>query len=370
MGGRIVGSSAGDEVGHSVVIGDFNGDGSDDLYLGAPGRDDAGTGSGAAYTFYGPLGGSEYTASTQYDAGIFGSSGLGLGYGLTNFGDQDGDGADDVAVTGTSGQLYVVSGVIGSSAIASSFPSVTSSESSDNFGYRMDGTGDLDGDGVNDLVVTAPTADNSVSDAGAAYVFHGPITTATTTGDAVAFRGSDTNDYVGYSASSGGDVDGDGLDDLLIGSTSGVTSGSPYDGGAYLVHGPATSGGNLITVADGSYGSPSTSAFCGTSLSSSADVDGDGTADVMISCVSEDVGRFTANGAVYLVYEASTGHVELGASARARVRGADDYEYLGNPIGVTDIDGDGYDEMLIGTGSADVAGLNTGRAAVFLGGSW
>ena len=82
----------------------------------------------------------------------------------------------------------------------------------------MDG-GDLDGDGVNDLVVTAPTADNSVSDAGAVHVFHGPITTATTTGDAVAFRGSDTNDYVGHSASSGGDVDGDGLDDLLIGST-------------------------------------------------------------------------------------------------------------------------------------------------------
>ena len=69
--------SAGDEVGHSVVIGDFNGDGSDDLYL-RTGRDDAGTGSGAAYTFYG-LGGSEYTASTQYDAGIFGSRDWGWG---------------------------------------------------------------------------------------------------------------------------------------------------------------------------------------------------------------------------------------------------------------------------------------------------
>ena len=52
------------------------------------------------------------------------------------------------------------------------------------------------------------------------------------------------------------------------------------------------------------------------------------------------------------------------------MRGSNDYERVGTPMGVPDIDGDGYDEMLIGAGSADIAGSNTGRAAIFLGGSW
>ena len=148
-----------------------------------------------------------------------------------------------------------------------------------------------------------------------------------------------------------------------------MTSGSPYDGGVYLVHGPATSGGNLITVADGSYGLEHQRILRHEPF-------------IIRRCRwrrhggRHDPLRQRGRGSVHgqwrghLVYEASTGHVELGAAARARVRGANDYEYLGNPIGVPDIDGYGYDEMLIGTGSSDVAGLNTGRAAVFLGGSW
>ena len=104
---------------------------------------------------------------------------------------------------------------------------------------RMDRAGDLDADGLDDVLVGAPAADLTGEWAGAAFVYLGPITGTQTYDDAQAsYLGESEGDTAGYSVSSAGDVDADGVPDLFI--------GAPYNsdlsetaGAAYLIYGSA-----------------------------------------------------------------------------------------------------------------------------------
>jgi hypothetical protein len=147
--------------------------------------------------------------------------------------------------------------------------------------------------------------------------------------------GEENGDYVGFSLSGAGDVDGDGHDDLLLGS--GNDEGGEASGAAYLVLGPVSgtvdlsiADAKLVAKADGSLNS----------VAGAGDVDGDGLDDLLIGALGHDA----RGGAAYVVLGPVSGTFDL-ALADATLAG----EWLAgwDVAGVGDVDNDGHDDVLV-----------------------
>lgn len=192
----IQGDAAGDTAGRSVSsAGDVNGDGIEDLIIGAPNGDDGGSAAGEAYVIYSVAG----SLRTRID--------------LSTLTASDG---------------FVIQG----------------DAASDQAGRSVSSAGDVNGDGIDDLIIGANTGDDGGVNAGEAYVIYGVAgntrtridLTGLAASDGFSIRGDEAGDFAGYSVSSAGDVNGDGLDDLVVGAPRG-NSGAYYSGEAYVIYG-------------------------------------------------------------------------------------------------------------------------------------
>ena len=162
---KLVGENSSDMFGGSIAEGDIDGDGRDDLLVGATGSDRGGTSSGSVYLFYGAL-----------SAGMDGSRADASG------GDLTGDGLDDIVVGAggddsggsSAGALYVVSDPAGIVDLSLADAKLTGTSSSDGLGLTLPLLLDLDGDGFDDLLAGAVGADGDAGQAGAAYGWFGP----------------------------------------------------------------------------------------------------------------------------------------------------------------------------------------------------
>ncbi|HND34482.1 MAG TPA: VCBS repeat-containing protein, partial [Myxococcota bacterium] len=162
--------------------------------------------------------------------------------------------------------------------------------------------GDTDGDGYEDLVVGSDGNDSNATDAGAAWLFTGPIAGGLSTTDATAaLYGTTTLDYTGRAVAGAGDANGDGLDDLLVG-LPGYDPLGANEGAVLLLYGPlsgsyTTTGSLPLSAA--LVGTESNAVF-GTTLGGVGDLDGDGFADWAVSSnASNGTSRV---GGVYLYY--------------------------------------------------------------------
>lgn len=237
---KLLGEVAGDYAGISVSSADMNGDGIDDLIIGARNHDPpTRTNGGAVYIFYGNttrLTGTPGIGSASVK--LLGSAaGEGAGTVVTGVGDLNNDGFDDLAVgcattsDGGRGRVYVV---YGSASLASGnltnhtwfvgqTPKVGANEG-DQLGVSIAG-GDIDGDGFSDLVLGAPYRDRTTAptaqDAGAVFILYGTASAlsagAKTLTDLHLAEGSTASGLAGYSLAAGGDTNGDGAAELLIG---------------------------------------------------------------------------------------------------------------------------------------------------------
>ena len=238
-------TSSTDQVGTSVAYGpDLDGDGVQDLLVGAPGEDTGGTGAGAALLVYGPLSG-----SLTADLTLSGSSGSAAGTSVASAGDTDGDGVDDLLVgapsygTGATdrGAAYLLLGAssgLSSISLSASDAVLTGASAGDLAGTAVSGAGDVDGDGSDDLLIGAPGQDTGGSAAGAAYLLYGPVSGSLALSSADAtLTGEAAGDAAGTVVSSAGDPSGDGRDEILIGAPSYDSSTSSDVGAAYLVSG-------------------------------------------------------------------------------------------------------------------------------------
>jgi Ca2+-binding RTX toxin-like protein len=287
----VQGANAGDRAGFSVSsAGDVNGDGFDDLIVGAPYGADGPGDSGAAYVVFGGgsgLGAIDGSGRAIVDlatldptAGflIRGDAAAGhAGWSVSSAGDVNGDGFADLIVgapfgalgANYAGQAYVVFGkAAGLGAIDGSGrasldltslgPSggfvIRGATDGDAAGWSVSAAGDVNGDGFADVIVGAPLRNDNGTFAGQAYVVFGKasgIGTVDGSGHAVidlanlspssgfAIEGAGAGDRTGWSVSSAGDVNGDGFDDLVVGAPQG-SDGGLYAGQAYVVFGKAS----------------------------------------------------------------------------------------------------------------------------------
>jgi len=312
---------SGDASGIALAgLGDVQGDGLDDFVIGASGRDDSGTDSGAVYLVYGDI----YTSTT----------------------------------TSLSTADLVLRGEY----------------ANDNAGSSLASAGDVDGDGYMDLLVGAPYNDDAAGNTGKAYLVTGVdmITAGTSASLSIAthgFLGEGVNDLAGTSVASAGDVDGDGLPDLLIGAT-GDDDGGTNAGKAYLVLASTVAGlGSNPSLADADYyfTGEAASDGAGAALAGVGDVDGDGLDDFMVGASGNDDAGAEA-GAAYLLLGSSLSTSMSLASADSIFTGAAEGDLLGHVVaGVGDVDFDGFGDALIGAPYHDMGGEDAGASYLLLG---
>lgn len=262
--------------------GDLDGDGAQDLAIGIPGDDTAGIDRGKVEIRSGATGALIWDAIGPV-TGSFGTAIAGLG-------DTDGDGVDDLAVSvptavGPS-TLYVYSGDDGSI-----LRTIQPAEDQPNFGRHMAGIGDVDGDGLGDLAVGIPQGNFGPPSGGGAIVFSGA------SGSELFSVGSDQFlEKAGEGIGGGGDVDGDGTRDFVIGAPEADPGGQ--DSGRFRVISGAT--GSLIFRVDGT----STGARLGGSCRIVDDFNGDGRSDVLVGAPG---GSFTAGRAFVYSFDGPPG---------------------------------------------------------------
>jgi hypothetical protein len=377
------GEYSGDYAGWGIAdAGDVNGDGYDDILIGAYQNDAGGSASGQTYLILGkPSGWAIDTDLSAADASFIGEDRYDYsGRSISGAGDVNGDGYDDILIGASgdddggseAGQAYLILGkATGWSMdtdLSASDASFWGENTGDNAGYSVSGVGDVNGDDYDDFIIGAMNNDEAATSAGQNYLILGKATgwsmdTDLSASDA-SFWGEVMWDQSGYAVSGAGDVNGDGFDDFLIGAHYNDEAHSGA-GQTYLVLGKATgwSMDTSLSAASASFWGENMGDYSGFSVSGAGDVNGDGFDDILIGAIYSDPGG-SSSGETYLILGKASGwarDTDLSA-ADASFWGEASNDNSGYFVdGAGDVDGDGYDEILIGAYSNDEGGSTAGQ---------
>lgn len=384
-----IGEDTDDNSGYSVaIIGDVNGDGYEDILIGARYAEILGSATGVTYLILGgPDGWKMDEDLSNADASFEGEFDMDYsGMDVSGAGDVNGDGYADFLIGApfndqggnTAGKTYLVMGrPIGfglGMSLADAEASFIGEGESDQSGHSISGVGDVNGDGYDDILIGASLNDTSNYDEGKVYLILGKESgwsknTSLSSADA-SFTGESTGDRAGHSVSGAGDVNGDGLDDILIGARANDDGGAE-SGQTYLILGKRTgwSTGTSLSAADSSFLGEDTGDNSGDCVSNAGDVNGDGYDDILIGARNDEDGG-SSSGQTYLIFGQSAiwGMDTSLSTADASYWGEEAYDYSGLSLsGAGDVNDDGYDDFLIGAYNNDVGGTNAGKTYLILG---
>ncbi|MCK6520527.1 hypothetical protein L6R49_03710 [Myxococcota bacterium] len=366
--------------GSSLAVADFNHDGVSDLLIGAQGNSEGGDRAGAVYLMLGPI-----TSGTVADAdAVFYGKGTNdrLGY-VVEAADLDGDGTPEIIACSWSpdsdssvGTVYAFSadarGELGKDDAIASWTGVTDG---DNTCQMLAVAGDLDGDGKEAIVVGAPYLNGAKPGGGAAFVVEGLSHSELKKGEAIIY-GADSSETAGIGGLGLGDINGDGVDDLAVSASGLHYFDTTYSyGGVALFYGPVS---GTLSTADADF-----TLFKHEGYSSladdrgqlaSADVNGDGSLDLIVGDESNTANTTSMNaGAVFVIFGGALSGDKDSFYSDVSIFGESDNLSIGTSVAAHDADGDGFADLMIGDGQNDRHGSSTGAVWLVYGsvsGTW
>ena len=344
------------------TAGDVNGDGYDDVIVGAKRYDNGQSNEGRAWVYHGSATGPSTTAAwtgeSDQASAYFGCS-------VATAGDVNADGYDDVIVGAyyydngqtNEGRAYVYHGSAAGLASAAAW-TAESDQAEAVLGYAVAGAGDVNGDGYADVIVGAYLYDGLATDNGRVFAYHGSASGLQTT-PAWWVQANLTNSAFGRAVGPAGDVNGDGYDDVIVGAD--LYDYSGVGGRAYVYQGSAS---GLSTGAAWTQTDVQLASGYGASVGTAGDVNGDGYADVIVGAPTHDDGDIDEGRAfVYLGSAAGLAASPFWSDEANQI----DARYGTAVATAGDVNGDGYSDVLVGAYSYTNGQTDEGRAYVYHG---
>lgn len=372
----LTGEVAADKAGRAVsIVASLNDDPIADLLVASPAADPLGL--AAAGKLYIVFGGGTSGSLADADVTFSGQAGYnyaGLGQAVGDF-NNDGDNDLLIGASGNDrgganrGTIYAVWGPIeaGDIAAAGVTDYITGQDNEDQIGNGGVKTMDQNGDGLDDVLISASSNSEGGTDAGSVYVVHGPWSGAIGLDMAdIQYTGESSSDRFGSSISSAGDLDGDGNDDFIAGSAFDDATGLDA-GAAYIIYGGSDEGGPVDEHASVKLTGEASEDQFGAHVVGNGDInlEDPSSPDVVVSAPFS--GGTYDTGSVYVFYGPFSGSIAA-SEADVRIDGDTLNDRFGSALAfVGDVDGDGNSALLIGAAKKDTTGPDAGGAYLLLG---